>query len=84
MNTMKAKGVNHTTVKHHMAHKDYKKTLGTGRSMVKQVVNIRSLDHQLYTLVQDKVALSTFYDKFKMINNMENVPYGYNECNESK
>ena len=78
---MKAKGVNHTTVKHHMAHKDYKKTLGTGRSMVKQVVNIRSLDHQLYTLVQDKVALSTFYDKFKMINNMENVPYGYNECN---
>ena len=52
--------------------------------MVKQVVNIRSLDHQLYTLIQDKVALSTFYDKFKMINNMEKVPYGYNECNESK
>ena len=28
--------------------------------------------------VQNKVALTGFYDKMRMISNIDNVPYGYN------
>ena len=47
-------------------------------SIKKDVTSIRSFEHQTYTYVQNKVALAGFYDTMKMINGLDNEPYGYN------
>ena len=47
-------------------------------SIKKDVASIRSIDHQAYTYVQNKVALTGFYDKMRTISNIDSVPYGFN------
>ena len=66
-------------MKNNINHDDYKQVLETNIPIKRDVVSIRSFQHQLYTCKQNKVALTSWYDKMKMINNNECVPYGYQE-----
>ena len=76
-NTKKAKGVSKVVLKKEITHKDFVDVLETGKSISKDVISIRSFDHQLYTVKQKKVVLTSWYDKMNMISNVECVPYGY-------
>ena len=78
-NTKKLKGISKAVVKNNIQHDDYKEVLETNIPINRDVVSIRSFQHQLYTYKQNKVALTSWYDKLKMINNNECVPYGYME-----
>ena len=43
------------------------------------VLSIRSLNHELFTVLQTKTALTSYYDKMKMLSGNECVPFGYME-----
>ena len=51
--------------------------LNEDKVLKKDVVSIRSFNHELFTYFQNKVALTPYYDKLKMIDNINNVLYGY-------
>ena len=72
------KGVSKTVVKKEIDHKDYEHVLKTDEKIDKTVTSIRSFNHQLFTYVQNKTALTSFYDKMHMIDNNTCVPFGYN------
>ena len=46
---------------------------------LRHVVSIRSFNHELFTVLQNKTALTSYYDKMKMNNGNECVPFGYME-----
>ena len=71
------KGVSKTVVKKEITHKDYQKVLGDNIPIKKNVTSIRSFNHQLYTFKQEKVALTSFYDKMGMVDNINCYPFGY-------
>jgi hypothetical protein len=76
-NEKKCKGVSKSVVKNDITHADYKHTLDTGETLVKNTTRFQSIRQQVFTIVQSKKALSTFYDKFQMVDAYNNVPYGY-------
>ena len=43
----------------------------------KTITSIRSFNQQLFTYVQKKTALTSFYDKKHMVDNNTCVPFGY-------
>ena len=43
----------------------------------RNVTSIRSFNHNLFTYVQSKTALTSYYDKMKMIDSNQLVPFGY-------
>jgi hypothetical protein len=71
------KGVSKVVVKKEITHKDYQDVIDTNIPLIKNVTSIRSFNHQLYTFKQPKVALTSFYDKMKMIDAINCVPFGY-------
>jgi hypothetical protein len=76
-NTKKAKGVSKVVLKKEISHQDFVDVLETGKSISKDVISIRSFDHQLYTVKQKKVVLTSWYDKMNMISNVDCEPFGY-------
>ena len=54
----KAKGVKKCVVKNNICFNDYKNVLTTGISQMEEQNTIRSIKHQLYTIKQNKIALS--------------------------
>ena len=72
------KGVSKTVVKKEIEHKDYVHVLNTDEKIDKTVTSIRSFNHQLFTYVQNKTALTSFYDKMHMVDNNTCVPFGFN------
>ena len=72
------KGVSKTVVKKEIDHKDYVHVLNTDEKIDKTVTSIRSFNHQLFTYVQNKTALTSFYDKMHMVDNNTCVPFGFN------
>ena len=72
------KGVSKVVVKNEIEHKDYVSVLETDEAIKRDVTSIRSFNHQLYTYKQNKVALTSHYDKMIMLNRNECVPCGYN------
>ena len=54
----KAKGVKKCVVKNNICFNDYKTVLTTGISQMEEQNTIRSIKHQLYTINQNKIALS--------------------------
>ena len=76
-NTKKLKGVSKAVVKNNITHNDYCEVLATNQQISKSVVGIRSFQHQLYTYKQDKVALTSYYDKMFMKTGNECYPFGY-------
>ena len=71
------KGVSKAVVKNNIQHKDYVDVISTDSVAVRDVVSIRSFNHQLYTFKQPKIALAIIYDKMCMINRNDCVPFGY-------
>ena len=71
------KGVSKTVVKKEVDHKDYTHVLNTDEKIDKTVTSIRSFNHQLFTYVQNKTALTSFYDKMHMIDSNHLVPFGF-------
>ena len=77
-NTKQLKGISKVVVKKEINHSDYLDIINEKEKPIKKdITSIRSFEHQSYTYVQNKVALTGFYDKVKMINNIDNVPFGY-------
>ena len=77
------KGVSKAVVKNNIEHKDYVDVISTDSVAVRDVVSIRSFNHQLYTFKQPKIALTSFYDKMCMINRNDCVPFGYVKLNKT-
>jgi hypothetical protein len=40
-------------------------------------MSIRSINQQIYTIKQNKIALTSFYDKMKMLDFINCIPFGY-------
>ena len=64
-------------IKNDIEFEDYLKTLTTNKLVKNEVVSIRSLSHQLYTLNQPNIALSSFYDKCCLLNEVDCTTFGY-------
>ena len=76
-NKKTCKGVSKAIVKNEITYNDYLVTMKTNKPLKRNVVAIRSLKHQLYTIKTNKVALTSYYDKLKMIDSINCVPYGF-------
>ena len=76
------KGVSKAVVKNEITYNDYVNVLETNEIVKKNVTSIRSFNHQLYTYRDNKVALTSYYDKMKMIDSINCVPYGYKSCSD--
>ena len=76
-NTKKCKGVSKVVVKNNLNHNDYVEVLNTNKFISREIVSIRSFNHQLYTYKQEQIALTSYYDKMNMISGNECLPYGY-------
>ena len=72
----KLKGVSRTVVKKEIKLEDHLETLRNNRLLKNDVVSIRSMNHQLYTLNQQKIALTSFYDTCILVNEKDLVPFG--------
>jgi hypothetical protein len=75
----KAKGVSHVMVKKTLPFKVYQNVLETDKTVRREITSIRSFNQELFTISTDKDCLTNYYDKFRMINNIECVPFGYLE-----
>ena len=71
------KGISKAVVKKDINNDNYLEVLKTNKPIKKEVVGIRSFNHQLFTVQQNKVALTSWYDKMCMIDGNNNVPFGY-------
>ena len=76
-NKKTCKGVDKIAVKKDITHQDYIDVISTYKVIKKDVYSIRSFNHQLFTLYQNKVALTSYYDKMQMIYKNNNIPYVY-------
>ena len=71
------KGVSKTVVKNDITHDNLVHTCNKGEPLIKEVLSIRSFKHKLFLYSQPKVALTAYYDKMKMEDNINCVPFGY-------
>ena len=63
-NTKKLKGISKAVVMNNIQNDDYKEVLETNIPINRDVVSIRSFQHQLYTYKQNKVALTAKVELF--------------------
>ena len=80
-NTKKVKGVSKAVVKTELTHNDFKTTLQSNKPIEKVVNRIASFNHNVYSYQNSKVALSAYYDKMHMIDNINCYPHGYKNVN---
>ena len=78
------KGLSQVVIKKEIKHDKYANVTETNEALKKEVVSIRSFNHQLYTCKQHEIALTLFYDKMQMIDNINSIPYGYNPINKTQ
>jgi len=76
-NTKKLKGVSKSVVKKEICHQDFVNTVNTNISLKRDVYSIKSTNHKVHTVVQNKIAITSFYDKCHMIDSINCVPFGY-------
>ena len=57
---------------------DYKRVLDSNQTQTRTIYGIRSFNQQLYTICEDEIVLSSFYDKFKMTDSINCEPFGFN------
>ena len=77
INKKTLKGISKTTVEKDINHNDYVKTKESSVNIEKDMTTIRSFKHRIYTIKQTKTALSSFYDKMRMIDDSNCVPFGF-------
>ena len=73
----KAKGVPKRKVKRDLDMKDYESTLHNRTSKEVNFNAIRSKNHQLYSINQTKVGLTSYDNKRYWTNDTVSVPYGH-------
>ena len=73
----RARGVTKAVVDVLITLNDYNHTLETNKSLVREVVSIRSFSQQIFTYKQDQIASTSCYDKVEMSDNINCEPYGY-------
>ncbi len=73
----RAKGVVKDVVKKTINFDDYKRTLDTWEPVQRKMTLIRSKEHQLYTVAQQKTCLSLFDNKRFWFSDNSSYPYGY-------
>ena len=76
-NTKKLKGLSKVVVKKNLAHDDYNTVLTTDQPIARDTTSLRSFNHNVYTLTQTKIALSSWYDKMVMLDSINCIPFGY-------
>ena len=77
INKKKVKGVSKVVVNNDIKHEDFEHVLDSNKSISKDVYSIGTFNHQLFTILQTKTALTPYYDKMFMLNNNECVPFGF-------
>ena len=75
----KAKGVSHVIVEKTLPFKVYKNTLDTDKTVRREITSIRSFNQELFSISTEKDCLTSYYDKCRMINNIECEPFGFNQ-----
>ena len=75
----KAKGVSLSVSEKTMDFNDYKRVLDSNKSQTRKITGIRSFNQQIFTHVEDKVVLNSFYDKMKMVDSINCLPFGFVE-----
>ena len=70
-------GVSKSVIKKVIKIDDCLDTLRTIKLFEKDVVNIISMNHQLYTLNQQKIALTSFYDICILLHEVDCIPFAY-------
>jgi hypothetical protein len=73
----KAKGVSLAVSEKTMEFSDYKRVLDSNQIQTRPIYGIRSFNQQLFTTLEDKVVLNSFYDKMKMLDAVNCEPFGY-------
>jgi hypothetical protein len=76
-NKKTCKGVSKVVVDKEINNDDYKNVLNTNSILRKDVISIRSFNHEVFTTLENKVALTSFYDKMRLESPIECVPFGY-------
>ena len=66
-------------VKKTLPFKTYKNTLETDQTVRREITSIRSFNQELFSTSTPKDCLTSYYDKMKMINNIECEPFGFND-----
>ena len=61
------KGGSKVIAKKEIPRENYLTTLQTNELVKTDVISIRSIDHQLYTLKQSRTALTVMYDKMHVV-----------------
>ena len=72
-----AKGVPKNSVKKDLDMKDYENTLHKHKPKNVNFNAIRSKNHQIYSINQSKVGLTSYDNKRYWMNDTEGVPYGH-------
>ena len=74
----KAKGVKKCVVKNNITHNDYKKCLMESIKFMHTMKTIRSYNHELFSIEQNKRTLSSYDDKrFILENNIDTLSHGH-------
>jgi hypothetical protein len=81
VNKKTLKGVSKIVVKNEINHQDYINVLETNKQEKRKVMSFRSYNHEVFTVLTQKIALSSFYDKMQMIDSINNLPFGYKKEN---
>ena len=72
------KGIKAVVLKNEITHQDYIDVLEKNEPAQRDIISVRSYNHQLYThKTVGKIALSSFYDQMQMIDSISCVPFGY-------
>ena len=72
------KGVSKAVVKNEITYQDYVQVHKDNIPIKRNVTSIRSFNHNVVTFRTEKIALTSYYDKMKMIDGNTCLPFGYN------
>ncbi len=75
----KAKGVSLAVSDKTMEFADYRRVMDSNKIQTRPIYGIRSFNQQLFTTLEDKVVLNSFYDKMKMIDSISCEPFGFKQ-----
>ena len=64
-------------VKKTLPFKTYQNTLETDQTVRREITSIRSFNQELFSTSTPKDCLTSYYDKMKMLNNIECEPFGF-------
>ena len=80
----KGKGTSKVVLEKEIHHNDYRDILISNKDIYKDMIMIKSLRHQLYTISMKKKALCSFSDKRYFFNANEALPHGHYKLNQTR